>query len=350
MRRKNKKGEDRITAVVRIKGSPRYSATFRSLKVAKDWSQRLEVSIREGRHFKENESERHTLKDLADRFISELEDNQFRSLREYRIIMRWWANHIGHLKLSEVTPALISEYKGLLIRETTHYKRRRSGARANRYLAVLSSALNTSVREWEWMEDNPARRVKKFREPQGRDRYLSDLERERLLKACEKSKNKDLKLVVLMALSTGARRMEVWGLSWGDVDLESGRIVFNRTKNNEKRGVRLTGQVLDLLRRKRASLRVKSSSLIFPSKSSPEKPCNFRLVFIRALKDAGLEDFRWHDLRHTTGSYLAMQGASASEIASILGHKTLQMVKRYSHISEEHSSAVLERMNSMYFK
>ena len=97
-------------------------------------------------------------------------------------------------------------------------------------------------------------------------------------------------------------------MSWGDVDLESGRIVFNRTKNNEKRGVRLTGQVLDLLRRKRASPRVKSSSLIFHSKSSPEKPCNFRLVFIRALKVAGLEDFRWHDLRHTTGSYLAMQG------------------------------------------
>ena len=100
---------------------------------------------------------------------------------------------------------------------------------------------------------------------------------------------------------------------------------------------------------KRASLRVKSSSLIFPSRSNPEKPCNFRLVFIKALKDAGLEDFRWHDLRHTTGSYLAMQGASASEIASILGHKTLQMVKRYSHISEAHSSAVLERMNSKYF-
>ena len=165
MRRKNKRGEDRITAVVRIKGFPRYSATFRSLKAARDWSQRLEVAIKEGRHFKENESERHTLKDLADRFISELEDNQFKSLREYRIVMRWWANHIGHLKLSEVTPALISEHKGLLIKETTHYKRRRTGARANRYLAVLSSALNTAVREWEWMEDNPATRVKKFREP-----------------------------------------------------------------------------------------------------------------------------------------------------------------------------------------
>ena len=65
------------------------------------------------------------------------------------------------------------------------------------------------------MEDNPARRVKKLSDPQGRDYYLSDLERERLLKACEKSKNKDLKLVVLMALSTGARRMEFWGLMGG---------------------------------------------------------------------------------------------------------------------------------------
>ena len=89
MRRKNKRGEDRITAVVRIKGFPRYSATFRSLKAARDWSQRLEVSISEGLHFKENESERHTLKDLAERFISELEDNQIRSFREYIIIMRW---------------------------------------------------------------------------------------------------------------------------------------------------------------------------------------------------------------------------------------------------------------------
>ena len=112
MRRKNKKGEDRITAVVRIKGSPRYSATFRSLKVARDWSQRLEVAIKEGRHFKENESERHTLKDLANRFISGLEDNQFKSLHEYRIIMRWWANHIGHLNSLKLHQPLSRSTRG----------------------------------------------------------------------------------------------------------------------------------------------------------------------------------------------------------------------------------------------
>ena len=151
MRRKNKRGEDRITAVVRIKGSPRYSATFRSLKVARDWSQRLEVAIKEGRHFKENESERHTLKDLADRFISELEDNQFKSLHEYRIIMRWWANHIGHLKLSEVTPALISEHKGLLIRETTQLFYACYGFPHTDPLLAMLIGKDKHACRWAWM-------------------------------------------------------------------------------------------------------------------------------------------------------------------------------------------------------
>ena len=72
-------------------------------------------------------------------------------------------------------------------------------------------------------------------------------------------------------------------------------------------------------------------------------------MFEKALIEAQIEDFRWHDLRHTTGSYIAMQGASSAEIAAVLGHKSLSMVKRYSHISEDHSTGILEKMNQSIF-
>ena len=141
MKRSDKNGNDRITVIVRVKGYPRQSATFRNMTLAKDWAQRTEAAIKDGRHFKDKESKKHTLKELADRFVEELKDNQFKSLPEYKRILVWWVDKLGDYKLSEVTPALISEYKGKLIREETHMKRNRSGARANRYLAVLSSAM-----------------------------------------------------------------------------------------------------------------------------------------------------------------------------------------------------------------
>ena len=349
MKRSDKNGNDRITVIVRVKGYPRQSATFRNMTLAKDWAQRTEAAIKDGRHFKDKESKKHTLKELADRFVEELKDNQFKSLPEYKRILVWWVDKLGDYKLSEVTPALISEYKSKLIREETHMKRNRSGARANRYLAVLSSAMNTAVKEWGWLEDNPIIKIKKFSEPNGRVRYLDNYERDALIKACENSSNKDLKLVVLMALSTGARKMEIWGLKWGDLDLKTGRIVFKDTKNKEIRGVRLTGPALELLREKKSNLSRIDTQLLFPSKTNPQKPCNFRSMFEKALKEAQIEDFRWHDLRHTTGSYLAMHGASNAEIAAVLGHKSLSMVKRYSHISEDHSTGILERMNQSIF-
>ena len=350
MKRSDKNGNDRITVIVRVKGYPRQSATFRNMTLAKDWALRTEAAIKDGRHFKDKESKKHTLKELADRFVEELKDNQFKSLPEYKRILVWWVDKLGDYKLSEVTPALISEYKSKLIREETHMKRNRSGARANRYLAVLSSAMNTAVKEWGWLEDNPIIKIKKFSEPNGRVRYLDNYERDALIKACENSSNKDLKLVVLMALSTGARKMEIWGLKWSDLDLKTGRIVFRDTKNKEIRGVRLTGPALELLREKKSNLSRIDTQLIFPSKTNSQNPCNFRSMFEKALKEAQIEDFRWHDLRHTTGSYLAMHGASNAEIAAVLGHKSLSMVKRYSHISEDHSTGILERMTQSIFR
>ena len=85
--------------------------------------------------------------------------------------------------------------------------------------------------------------------------------------------------------------------------------------------------------------------LLFPSRKNPKNSICIRTAWNTTLKRAEIENFRFHDLRHCTGSYLAMNGASPIEIADVLGHKTLEMVKRYSHISQDHRAAVLEKMN-----
>ena len=142
--------------------------------------------------------------------------------------------------------------------------------------------------------------------------------------------------------------MEIWGLSWKDVDLDQGAILLQETKNKERRGLALHGVVLEMLKEK-ASSTLDKDGLIFPSTKKKEIPLNFRKSFQTALDQVGIKDFTWHDIRHTTASYLAMQGATSNEIAAILGHKSLDMVKRYSHISQAHSSSVLKKLNQSLF-
>jgi len=190
-------------------------------------------------------------------------------------------------------------------------------------------------------------KVTRMREPRGRVRFLSDDERNRLLKACQDSPNPYLYAVVVLALSTGMRSGEIMGLTWDDVDLNQGRAILHETKNGERRVVSLGGKALELLK-VHARIRRLDTALLFPGKN-PAKPMDLRAPWLAALKAAEIEDFRFHDLRHSAASYLAMNGASLAEIAEVLGHKTLQMVKRYSHLSEAHTANVVARMNQAIF-
>ena len=172
------------------------------------------------------------------------------------------------------------------------------------------------------------RKVSKLKEPRGRVRFLSDDERTRLLKACKQSSNTDLYPAVVLSLATGARQKEIMGLRWLDVDMQRCMITLHDTKNGERRASPLHGHVLELVR-ERSRVRRIDTDLLFPSPKNPQQPIDLRRPWENALAQAGIEDFRWHDLRHSAASYLAMNGATLSEIASAIGHKTLQMVKRY---------------------
>jgi integrase len=220
-------------------------------------------------------------------------------------------------------------------------------ATVKRYLAALSHAFTIAMREWQWMEENPCRRVSKPAEPRGCVRFLTDEERQRLLDICQASAGRSLYLVVLLALSTGARKGEILHLHWADVDLTHGRLTFHETKNSERRTVPLTGPALEQMRQHVRVRRI-DTPLVFPNAQGTH-PLDPRKAWETVRKQAAIADFRFHDLRHSTASYLAMNGASLAEIAEVLGHRTLAMVKRYAHLSEPHTAEVVTRMNAKIF-
>jgi integrase len=192
-----------------------------------------------------------------------------------------------------------------------------------------------------------------LKEPKGRSRYLAeDGELERLLDACRTSESEFLFPAVLLSLTTGGRQQEVLGLQWRDIDFDAGTVLFRRTKNSDVRVVALAEEAADLLRPRRGV----GAALVFPAPADPKRPerpatpIDLRSAWDTALRRAGIKDMRWHDLRHTAASYLAMEGVSAVELAGVLGHRTLGMVKRYSHLSPDHVAQVSTKIGARIAK
>lgn len=348
-RRLSKSHGNTYRAKIRLKGFPAQSASFERLTDARKWVQQTESAIREGRHFKSMESKRHTLAELIDRYIRDVLPHKPKSAHDQTQQLKRWKAEIGDYSLADVTPSLLAEQRDKLSQEITERGKPRSPASVVRYLAALSHTFTIAVKEWGWMEDNPMRKVTKPAETRGPVRFLSDDERHRLLRACKKSRNSYLYPVVVLALSTGMRQGEIMGLTWDDVDLNRGRAILQETINNEYRAVAITGHALEQLK-ELSKLRRIDSSLLFPCRgNNPQKSIDLRTPWETALKHAYIKEFRFHDLRHSAASYLAMNGASLAEIAEVLGHKTLQMVKRYAHLSEGHTASVVESMNQRIF-
>ena len=261
--------------------------------------------------------------------------------------LEWWNNHLGSLVLADITPNTISELRDRLLTEIGPRGKRRSPATTARYLAALSHVYSVATREWEWIPDNPVLKVKKPKEPKGRVRFLSDEERTKLLNAAKESNSSYLYPVIVLALSTGARRMEIMNLTWDDVDIHRGVAILHETKNDERRALPITSHALELLK-ELSKVRRPDTKLLFP-RADGQKPIELRSAWERAMREAQIEDFKFHDLRHSTASYLAMNGATLAEIAEVLGHKTLAMVKRYAHLSDQHTHSVVDRMNKKIF-
>lgn len=333
-KRKTSKGEVRYRAVIRRKGYPPQRQTFSRRTDATKWIKQTEAEIEQGVHLKTVESKKHTLNELIERYIK-YHIREDRKDRKRIPQLKWWQAQLGDYLLSQMTAPRLAIMKEELGKD-------KANATVNRYFAALSHVFTMAVNEWEWMDENPIRKIKKLKEPRGRVRFLNKEERKRLLKACKNSEVKELYPVVILAISTGMRQGEILNLKWEDIDIKNSKCILHETKNGERRAVPFPKQVKDELI-KWKKVRKINSKLAFSGKN-PKTPIFIRKPWMEAVKETGLEDFRFHDLRHSAASYLAMSGASLAEIAEILGHKTLQMVQRYAHLSEGHTAGVVERM------
>ena len=199
------------------------------------------------------------------------------------------------------------------------------------YLIELSRLFAFAVKEMRVMDANPCANVSGPAASDERVRFLDDDERDRSPVACKASESRDLYPFVLFCLTTGCRKGEAAALLWSNVDLRRRWAIFPTTKNGRPRGVPLTPAVADLLRqRERDDVRV--------------FPVDITMAWHTAVAAAGLVDFRFHDLRHTAASTLVMKDATLVETAALLGHKTLAMSMRYSHLANKHTSSLVDRV------
>lgn len=233
-KRKTQEGDLTYRVKIRLKGYPEQTASFKRLMDAKRWAQQTEASIREGRHFKTTEAKKRTLSEAINKYIQSVLPDKPKSYAKLHMQLTWWEKQIGSYTLADITPARIGECRDDLANGITFRGKQRSRATVNRYLVALSHVFTIAMKEWGWIEINPLDKVTKFKEPKGRSRFLSDGERQRLLKACKESKTPYLHLAVVLALSTGARRMEVFGLRWEHVDFNRSVITLHETKNGER--------------------------------------------------------------------------------------------------------------------
>lgn len=342
---------------IRIKGRPAESQTFDRRTDAKEWAFQREHELKQEIRFGLAHTAKKTIGAMIERYVAlELPKKRTNQVAA-RVALDWWKEQIGERAISELTPALLSECRDRLLNEPykpsryapADWKERTKGpATVVRYMATMSHVLTIAANEWQWIPTNPMTKVKRPTLPTNRVRFLDDEERARLLTACKASRWEDLYCLVILALSTGARKSELLGLRWRDIDFNASVARLEKTKNRERRSLPLAHHARDLILAMKEKHQPAPTDFVFPSEDGLS-PREIKRPWEVALKEAELEDFRFHDLRHSAASYLAMNGATLAEIAEVLGHKTLQMVKRYAHLSEQHVAGVVERMNKAIF-
>lgn len=230
--------------------------------------------------------------------------------------------------LYEITPIMVEKFK-------LERRKEVGPATTNRALSCLRAMINKAIQWGKCSGENPFKKgVKLFKENNTRLRYLEKKEIPELLKNCHGL----LKPVVILALNTGMRRGEILSLKWKDIDFKRDIIYLYKTKNNEKREVPMNEYAKTALIRVRKNPR---SAYIFCNNSG-EPFRNLRKSFFTALKKSGIVNFRFHDLRHTFASHLVMSGVDLNTVRELMGHKSLDMTLRYSHLSPDHKKHAVD--------
>jgi integrase len=343
-KRVGKTGKTSYRVQVRLKGRGTRTKTFSRLTDARTWAREVEADLGRGKHVPTTQQQRKTFDDLADKYLKEVLPRKVRGKdqRHFTQRLNWWRDQLGARYLSDIGPAEIAACRDQLEQTTNRYGKPLSGATVNRYLAALGATYRHAVTELHWLDASPVSNVARRAESKGRTRFLSDDERKRLLAACKDSPHPALYSATLLAVTTGMRKSEILGLTWPQLDLKRRLARLTDTKNSDARTVPLPQVAVDRLEAI-GKVRRLDDDRVFP------ETAGFDHAWKKVVASAQLTDFRFHDCRHTAASYLAMHGASLHELSQILGHRTLAMVQRYAHLTEQHQQAVVDRMADKVF-
>lgn len=283
---------------------------------------KLRTELIEGKYFDKYEGERKTFKDLMDRFTKEHAPKVSLNMQgSYTTSSKHLLSFFCNSMLSAITPKMINDYK------VSRKSQGKKPATINKELAMLQKAFSLAVKQWEWIKENPCLKIPKERESNQRDRWLSGDEEKRLVENAPQW----LRDVIVFDLHTGLRQDELLSLTWDKVDLFRRTIIIQESKNGKPRTIPLNQIALNILIEK-AKIRSLRSNFVFPgNKSTKRDRSNLRKGFDNAREMADIQNFRFHDLRHTFATRLAQKGVDLYKISKLLGHSDIHMTQRYAH-------------------
>lgn len=350
-------------AVIRKQGWPTASKTFRTKRDAEDWSRRAEDEMVRGVYIDRTSAERLTFGKALDRYLSEVtptkkpstqtaEKKKAEALREF----------FGDYSLAAISPDLIASYRDqrLSTPRTVRAGKRRvakpdagplSANTVRLELALLSHLYTTAIREWQLgLVRNPVANVRKPSPGDGRNRRLSEEEERALRVRIKAHSNPMLGWIFAIAIETGMRSSEIASLRLLQVDLKKRVVRLAMTKNDSARTVPLTQVATDAFVEAVANpTRPDDCKLVFfgePGRDGERKPYAFNKTWHDIKTELGIQDLRFHDLRHEAVSRLVEAGFSDQEVSAISGHKSMQMLKRYTHLRTEDLVSKLDRLSN----
>jgi integrase len=290
----------------------------------------LEVKRVRGELLGIREERRILFADLADKYFDWAQDRKSeRRMLDERYVIRRLKDRFPGLA-SKVTRSDIDGYFSERLQKV-------GPARYNIELQVIRAIFAKGI-EWSYCRANPAAGIRRIKEPPGRVRFLTEEERAALLDACTAR----LRQILELALDTGLRRGELLSLRWENVDLKNRMIRVEHSKNGERRDVPMTDRVFAILQV--LPRRVDTAYLFANPDGTPHAAVS--TAWRNALGRSGIQNLRFHDLRHTFASNLVMAGVDIRTVAALLGHKRIEMTMRYAHLAPEHLRDAISLLGS----
>ena len=325
----SKRGDRQWRAQIRRKGFNLLSSTHNTRSEAEAWAKRIESEMDRGIFFDREEAERMTVADLIVRFMSEFAPHHYKKRADEKEAWRFQCarlnDMLGSYSLAVLDQKLVAKFRDDRLREV-------GDSTVRKELYMLSKILGFAETECgiTLPRGNPVLKVRRPQEGRSRERRLTAVEWQRLDDEVKASRNPLLRPAVEFAIETASRQGEILGLLWRDVDFGRRFVMVRETKNGEDRAVPLSGRALAILRA------LKDGPESIDGRVFPIVRMALYRVFHYAVVRAKIEDFTFHDLRHEALSRLAERGdMSMLDLAAFSGHKTLQMLKRYTHLNAE---------------